>query len=134
MIIHILFDTNKFNLSEVKPDFINDCCFGEDFANWLGQELNLINIITTEPFQEDWGWAFYIKYKRHNYFIGVGGNADDLNKESNLGEWRVMVEKKRSIIEKILGKNKLNKDDDIINFIHTIIMKQNDFHNIRIEV
>ena len=35
MIIDITCRTDRFNLSVVGADFINDCCFGEDFSRWL---------------------------------------------------------------------------------------------------
>ena len=33
-------ETDLFEHREVKPHFINPCCFGEDFASWLKQELS----------------------------------------------------------------------------------------------
>jgi hypothetical protein len=35
----IMVETDLFEHREVKPHFINPCCFGEDFAAWLKQEL-----------------------------------------------------------------------------------------------
>ena len=32
-------ETDLFEPREVKPHFINPCCFGEDFATWLRQQL-----------------------------------------------------------------------------------------------
>jgi hypothetical protein len=32
-------ETGVFNHTDVKPDFINPCCFGEDFAAWLRQQI-----------------------------------------------------------------------------------------------
>ena len=32
-------ETNLFEHRQVKPYFINDCCFGEDFTEWLRQRL-----------------------------------------------------------------------------------------------
>ena len=32
-------ETDLFEHREVKPHFINPCCFGEDFAKWLRHEL-----------------------------------------------------------------------------------------------
>jgi hypothetical protein len=32
-------ETDLFEHREVKPQFINDCCFGEDFATWLIQQM-----------------------------------------------------------------------------------------------
>src|SRR5215471_1913469 len=34
-------ETDLFEHREVKPHFINDCCFSEDFAVWLRQRLVL---------------------------------------------------------------------------------------------
>ena len=31
--------TELFNYREVKPHFINQCCFGEDFALWLKDKV-----------------------------------------------------------------------------------------------
>ena len=36
----ITVETDLFEHREVKPHFINPCCFGEDFAAWLKQELS----------------------------------------------------------------------------------------------
>jgi hypothetical protein len=35
----ITIETDLFEHREVKPHFINDCCFGEDFAAWLRPKL-----------------------------------------------------------------------------------------------
>jgi len=35
----ITVETDLFEHREVKPHFINPCCFGEDFAAWLKREL-----------------------------------------------------------------------------------------------
>jgi hypothetical protein len=47
-----------------KPHFINPCCFGEDFAAWLKQELAPLaahGFDFSEPMQEDYGWAFGLR-------------------------------------------------------------------------
>jgi hypothetical protein len=36
----VVIDTDLFEHRKVKPHFINPCCFGEDFAAWLKQELS----------------------------------------------------------------------------------------------
>jgi hypothetical protein len=36
---HVTFTTRRFNQTEVKPHFINDCCFGEGCLAWLIGEL-----------------------------------------------------------------------------------------------
>jgi hypothetical protein len=52
-------ETDLFEHREIKPHFINPCCFGEDFAGWLRGELSKDSEFRlTEPWQEDWGWGF----------------------------------------------------------------------------
>lgn len=128
----ILFNTNRFNLSEVKAHFINDCCFGEDFAGWLDEKLQNNGLTTTEIFQEDWGWAFYIEYKGQKYFIGINGNIGEKNAEINQGQWRIMIDKHRSFMEKILGKNNMDVTDEVITFTYDILIKESDFKNISV--
>ena len=52
----ILFETNRFNVSEVKKHFINPGCFGEGLADWLRQRLSEECVAAEPPGQEDWGW------------------------------------------------------------------------------
>jgi len=53
--------TELFNYREVKPHFINPCCFGEDFASWLKERISPLEdsgFKISEIIQEDYGWAF----------------------------------------------------------------------------
>ena len=79
----ILIETEIFNYREVKPHFINECCFGEDFAAWLREEL--IRKLGTEYqlshiIQEDWGWGFWARKGKDPFGIGVGHVSDDRQK------------------------------------------------------
>jgi len=58
----ITIETDMFEHREVKPHFINPCCFGEDFAAWLKRELSPLTsdgFSFSEPIQEDYGWGFW---------------------------------------------------------------------------
>jgi hypothetical protein len=125
----ILFETARFNLSEVKEHFINDCCFGEDLAAWLQGRLNSKGMHALEPYQEDWGWEFSVKDSLGSYYVGVGGNGaeDALNKDQ--GEWRVMISKRRSLWSILTGKNKLSVNEQIISSIRKILEAETDFSN-----
>jgi hypothetical protein len=129
----VLFDTNRFNLSEVKEYFINPCCFGEDLAAWLRGKLLERGIPTIEPDQEDWGWYIESTYGGRAYFIGIGGNADETSSDANRGEWRISVEKHRSLRDKLTGKNPMSSDEPIIAVIREIVEAEPDFKNIRYE-
>jgi hypothetical protein len=66
--------TDMFNHTEVKPNFVNSCCFGEDFAAWLSDQ---ISDLTREAFefskaiQEDYGWGFWVYRGRDQFWVAI---------------------------------------------------------------
>jgi hypothetical protein len=75
----------------------------------------------TEPDQEDWGWYFDARNTGAAYFVGVGGNSDHDTASSNRGEWRLMVEKHRTLWDKLAGKNRLREDDEFLEILKEIV-------------
>ena len=51
----LIFSTDRFNLSQPREYFINDCCYGDDAARWFVEQLRSRGLTVTEPDQEDWG-------------------------------------------------------------------------------
>ena len=117
----IIFETDEFNLSKEYDHFINPCCFGEDVSNWLKPFLENIGIEVNDIYQEDWGWKLSCKSNGRSYYLGVSGISEE--DCSDLGEWRVMITKRRSLIEGILGKNKLSRNETIIAQIANILQE-----------
>jgi hypothetical protein len=134
MLYHILFTARRFNLSEVKSHFINDCCFGEDLADWLRLQLAARGAEVHPIYQEDWGWEFRATHSGGSYYIGVGGNSDEDASDKNRGEWRVMISKRRSLTERLLGNNKLVEHEPIIATIKEILQGEPDFSKIHTDV
>jgi hypothetical protein len=65
-------ETDLFEHREVKPHFINDCCFGEDFAEWLRQRLaNVGGFEFSAPIQEDYGWGLWAKKGKATFWIAL---------------------------------------------------------------
>jgi hypothetical protein len=129
--LDILFDTDRFNLSVTKEHFINPCCFGEDLAAWLRSKLVENSIPPLDPGQEDRGWYIESTLGDASYFIGVGGAANESAANPNEGEWRIMVEKHRSIWDKLKGRNKTSRSDPIFAIIREILKRESDFKNVR---
>jgi len=129
----ILFETNRFNLSEVKDHFINDCCFGEDLAEWLRGKLIEKGLTVTEPGQEDWGWYIEPAGASGKYSLGIGGISDGSINDGNQGEWRIMIEKRVSIIDKLTGRNKMSQTDEMAVLIWKILEAETAFRNIHVE-
>jgi hypothetical protein len=126
----ILFETDRFNVSEVKEHFINPCCFGEDLAEWLRQKLTEKGVAAGTPGQEDWGWYLHAQHGPDRYFLGFSGYPRPGGLGGNDGEWRFMVLKKRSIWEKLRGRNTITDTEPILLMIEDILRAQADFRNV----
>ena len=73
----VTFRSGQFNTTERKPFYINDCCFGDDLAAWLIQELKTFGIVVDEKAgQEDFGWYITFRVGLYKYHFVVGYNAD----------------------------------------------------------
>ncbi|MEQ1525200.1 MAG: hypothetical protein ABL911_00430 [Gallionella sp.] len=66
MHIDVTCKTDRFNLSVVGEDFINDCCFGEDFSNWLVAALESVGVEADLICMEDFGWANLAAFEHIN--------------------------------------------------------------------
>jgi hypothetical protein len=114
VIVHITCRTDRFNLSVVGPDFINDCCFGEDFSAWLVQELSASGVTADVLCMEDFGWANQAEHEGTVYLMNVAGTPENDLVKPNYGEWHVLLERHRTFIQRLLGKNKASRTDPIV--------------------
>lgn len=112
--IDITFRTDKFNLSVVGSDFINDCCFGEDLSRWLVSELPSAGIVADIVCMEDFGWASQAECQGASYLMCVAGNSDEDPANPDHGEWHVMLERERTFMQKLLGRNRISPSDPIV--------------------
>jgi hypothetical protein len=75
----ITVETDLFEHRQVKPHFINPCCFGEDFAAWLKQELLHsadLGFELSEIVQEDYGWGFWASRGRDSFWVALSYVGD----------------------------------------------------------
>jgi hypothetical protein len=72
-------ETDLFEHREVKPHFINPCCFGEDFATWMKQELARspeLGVQLSDPIQEDYGWGLWVSLGKDRFWIALSYVGD----------------------------------------------------------
>lgn len=131
MIIDITCKTDRFNLSVVGHDFINDCCYGEDFSRWLVAELQKKQVDATVICMEDFGWINQVVIDNQVYLMSIAGTSDDNSQCLNYGQWHIMLEKKRSFLEVLLRRNPLTKSEPIL-IVLTDILTGEGFENISI--
>jgi len=119
--LRILFKTNRFNLSKVGEHFINPCCFGEDLAAWLRIKLSERNVEVRESYQEDWGWELPATQESDSYYLCMSGNSDELSTNKDDGEWGIIIEKRRSIGQRLRGVGKIAANDKMVGTIEEIL-------------
>jgi hypothetical protein len=89
---NITIETDLFEHREVKPHFINPCCFGEDFAAWLrGSLLPLTaeGFHFENPIQEDYGWGFWASHERDRFWIALSYVGD--GPQEDPAQWVISV-------------------------------------------
>ena len=86
-------ETDLFEHREVKPHFINPCCFGEDFARWLREGLGDLaksGFELSEPIQEDYGWGLWASRGPDPFWIALSFCGEGPTEEP--AEWVVSVD------------------------------------------
>jgi hypothetical protein len=69
---------------------VNPNALGFELAEWLSRRLAEVNVITSYPGQEDWGWYLEQVVGDDEYLICCGGSED-----GGEYEWRVFVDRPR---------------------------------------
>ena len=115
---HVLsFKTARFDVSAETPNRINPIA-GESVLLWRRSELSKAGHKASEPDTEDWGWYINVKMSGASYLIGA--SADPQTTHSDL-EWVLQIEKRRSVQDKLLGRNKMAPDDQLAALIETLL-------------
>jgi hypothetical protein len=86
-------ETDLFEHREVKPHFINPCCFGEDFASWLRDKLASLTargFLFGEPIQEDYGWGFWTTHQKGRFWTALSYVGDGPQEEP--AQWIISVD------------------------------------------
>ena len=115
----VTFESTAFNMAEPKDYFINPCCFGDDLAKWLIDELRKQGSGTDdEPSQEDFGW--YLNFETagiaHTFVIGHRPTG-----ESEAGTWFGVIERNRGFFGSIFGRRRRGIQPSAADAIHAIL-------------
>jgi hypothetical protein len=88
----ITVETDLFEHRELKPHFINPCCFGEDFAAWLKDQLSpLANSGFDLPklIQEDYGWGCWARHGKGSHWVALSYLGD--GPQESPAQWVISV-------------------------------------------
>ena len=87
----ITIETDLFEHRNVRPHFINPCCFGEDVALWLKRELSPVikdGFSFSETIQEDYGWGFWASKEKDRFWIALSYAVTGLKKNLPSGSYQ----------------------------------------------
>jgi hypothetical protein len=126
--IDIVFETPRFNLSEPKQDR-----FGFDVLEWLGPKLELHGAQAGKKCPRTEGWEMEVLHSGTTYLIGASGKSHQNAELTNQGSWRITLTKRRSFLERALGKNRISKTDPLLWMIETALYAEGDITNVRRE-
>jgi hypothetical protein len=116
-----------FDVSQEDENPINPI-YGQSVLRYLKNKTSG-QIKMDDPDAEDWGWYSFVEWGNQKYLIGASAEQEDANN----GEWCLQVEKQRSIKERLLGKEKMTKDDGCLQVILSILNAESQFKNVELE-
>ena len=123
----ITFQTDKFDPRAERENPINPIA-GEAVLNWLRERLAPA-LALSDPEPEDWGWCSSVTCGDLVYLVGASA---DLDQEPPI-EWAVQVHKRRSLVDKLMGRNRHEPDDPLTAAIRSAIESERDFHDISVD-
>ena len=127
----ITFKSAKFDVSKEDENLINPI-FGQSLLAWLKGQLGE-SIEITEPDTEDWGWYSELNWHGRDYLIGSSVFFEEGDNPTEELEWVFQVHKNRTLKEKLLGREKMTKQDDCLLFFKLLFEKDDDFNDIVVE-
>ena len=120
----IVVKTELFEHREVKPHFINPCCFGEDFATWLKQELlrfTDLDFELSEATQEDYGWGFWASRGKDRFWVAISYVGD--GPQETPAEWVISIvyDPGLNLVKRMFHKPDPHALERLRNHVHEII-------------
>lgn len=126
--IDIVFETHRFNLSEPTQSG-----FGQDVLEWLSPKLELHGAGAGKRCPQRWGWEMEVNHNRTTYVISASGTRHENSEFPNRGSWRITVTKRRTILDRALGKNRMSKTDPLLWMIESALHAEAEISDVRRE-
>ena len=79
------------------------------------------------PEAEDWGWYSFVSWRGRQYLIGSSASEED---EDGSREWILQIDKQRSMREKLLGREKMAKDDECASYFQRLLEQEATFRGV----
>src|SRR5262249_2708290 len=111
--------STAFNITDPRPYFINECCFGDDTAKWLLSELQRSGLRAGDkPGQEDFGWYLNFEVAGGSHCFVLLYRSDDVREGAT---WIGELERNRGLFGSIFGRRKHGIQPSAAEAIHRIL-------------
>jgi hypothetical protein len=123
----ITFQTEKFDPRAERENPINPIA-GEAVLNWLREQLGP-EFEMSRPEPEDWGWFSSVQRGDAVYLVGASAEVE----QTPPIEWAVQVHKRRSLVDKLTGRNRHEPEDSLTAAIRSAVEAEQTFHDISVD-
>ncbi|MDJ0760698.1 MAG: hypothetical protein QNJ19_14980 [Woeseiaceae bacterium] len=106
---------------------------GSTVLDWLRHNCFSEPLRWTEPEPEDWGWYIDVVDGEDSFLVGGVCFENPEDEPSDSHEWLIQIHKQRSIIDKLLGRNRLSPADPVVALIRDAIMNEPGFAKVEVE-
>jgi hypothetical protein len=125
---HVLrFQTDKFDVAKERDNPFNEIP-GESLLLWLRDRVRpQCDISAPEP--EDWGWYSEVNWQGRSYMLGASASEE----EAGQREWILQIVKHRTLLEKVLGREKMTSSDACALFFRQVLEQEPAFRNLSVD-
>jgi hypothetical protein len=113
----ILFETSRFIASEP-----NDPS-GQELLRWLSEELAAHGAVTNDIRRKSPGWELDATHGVAKYVVIASRQSGD--------SWKIQVDKRRTMSDQLLGKNKLVPTDPFVWLVENALQNDSAIKNVR---
>jgi hypothetical protein len=122
----IRFITAKFDVSVERRNPINPIP-GESLLLWLADKASPKAAVSV-PRAEDWGWYSLVEWSGRQYMLGSSASP-----EGDEYEWVLQIDKHRSLVEKLLGRERMLIDDPCARFFQQLLEEEPSFKGVVVD-
>jgi len=127
----ITFKTSMFDVSKEDRNPINPI-YGQSLLHWLKDKVSEV-ISLSNPDTEDWGWYSTLNLDEREYMVGSIAYFEDGDDPKGEIEWLLQIDKSRTFMEKLLGREKLTEEDTLLQLIKKTLDAEPDFKGVCVE-
>lgn len=95
---------------------------------WLRDQARP-EVRVSDPDTEDWGWYSDVIFQGRRYMLGSSATEG----EDGSWEWTLQIEKRRSVAEKLMGREKMDKNDACVRYFHHLLESEPDFTQLSVD-